>query len=471
MVFSSLIFLGYFLPLFLLGYQLVPYRWKNSFALLGSLFFYAWGAPRFIFVLLVSLSIDFWLAKKLVPGQASFRKRWLVLGLFLNLALLASFKYGPFLLEEVLTLATKLGMDAPHWTAWALPIGISFFTFQKISYLVDVYRGQEKPLDRWQDYALYIMLFPQLIAGPIIRFGEIAAQIRDRQQHIHAQGRAEGMFRFVIGLSKKLLIANPLGAEVDAIFAMESGLHSGLAWVGILAYAFQIYFDFSGYSDMAIGLGRMMGFIIPENFRYPYIASSITDFWRRWHLSLSRWMKDYLYIPLGGNQKGNRRTYLNLWIVFLLSGFWHGAAWTFLLWGAFHGFWLSVERWFRQATAIRWSRYLTIWPTFLISLLGWVIFRAESLTQITDYYWALFVPGSGQLFLGPYFWTLIAIASLISFLPLIPPLEKAFTRFWEDQASSGQFSLLKGATTLILLLACLLEVVSAGFNPFIYFRF
>jgi len=241
----------------------------------------------------------------------------------------------------------SLGMTAVHWTKVVLPIGISFFSFQKLTYSVDVYRKVHGPLNRVTDYAMYILMFPQLIAGPIVRFNEIADQIEDRRNNETAENRLTGFFRFIIGLAKKVLVANVLGEQVDMIFAMDAAeITMGLSWIGIVAYAFQIYFDFSGYSDMAIGIGRMIGFDFPENFNNPYVSQSISEFWRRWHMTLGNFMKNYLYIPLGGNRVSTNKMYFNLWVVFLISGLWHGAAWTFVIWGAFHGLFLILDRLF-----------------------------------------------------------------------------------------------------------------------------
>lgn len=340
MVFSSVLFLFYFLPIFFLVYILIPVKLRNTWALIASLLFYAWGAPIFVFVVSGIIVIDFFIVNKIYESQdRSLRRKLLTVSVILKVGLLAYFKYANFFIENIDVVLQAAGFSKIPWTQVALPIGISFFTFQALTYSVDVYRKVHAPLKSIGDYLLYILLFPQLIAGPIVRYNEIADQLEDRHENENFDNRVLGLFRFIIGLSKKVLIANVLGAEADKAFAFsQDELTSNIAWIGILAYTFQIYFDFSGYSDMAIGLGRMMGFKFPENFNNPYVSQNITEFWRRWHITLGRFMRDYLYIPLGGNRVTVSRMYFNLAFVFIVSGFWHGAAWNFLIWGAYHGF-------------------------------------------------------------------------------------------------------------------------------------
>ncbi|HRW96777.1 MAG TPA: MBOAT family O-acyltransferase, partial [Bacteroidales bacterium] len=328
MVFSSSLFLLYFLPAFLIVYYLLPQKFRNLFTLLSSIFFYAWGAPDFIFIVLGSIVIDYYIVD-LIHKSTLMKARRILLGIsvVINVGMLAWFKYANFLVDNFNEMIGWFGLEPVSWSAVALPIGISFFTFQKLTYSVDVFRKVHPPLHKVTDYAMYILMFPQLIAGPIVRFNEIADQIENRRTFETIDERLLGFFRFVVGLMKKVLIANVLGEQVDKIFSMQAGqISTPLAWIGIIAYSFQIYYDFSGYSDMAIGLGRMIGFKFPENFNNPYISQNISEFWRRWHITLGRWMRDYLYIPLGGNRVSVYRLYFNLWIVFLLSGLWHGAA-------------------------------------------------------------------------------------------------------------------------------------------------
>jgi alginate O-acetyltransferase complex protein AlgI len=349
MVFSSIIFLILFLPAFILVYQFVGKKYKNRFILFASILFYSWGAPKFVFALLLVTTVDFYFVKSLAASEnPKKRKLFLAASLIMNLGLLAYFKYANFFIDNVNAVFCAFGMEEINWVKIILPIGISFYTFETITYVVDVYRKVHAPLKHFWDYQLYIILFPKLIAGPIVRFHSIADQISERNETV--DDKLQGFIRFCIGLGKKILIANVLGAQADLIMDQQpEQLSTIMSWIGIIAYTFQIYFDFSGYSDMALGLGRMMGFNFPENFNNPYNSRSITEFWRRWHISLGQWMKNYLYIPLGGNQvKSKFRLFFNLWIVFLISGLWHGASWSFVLWGAFHGFFLIMDRIFLQ---------------------------------------------------------------------------------------------------------------------------
>ncbi|MCD4735918.1 MAG: MBOAT family protein, partial [Bacteroidales bacterium] len=333
---------------------------KNYFVLAASLIFYAWGAPGFIYIVLASIVIDFYVVAYMAKSEGRKKNLLLTLSVLINGGLLLYFKYANFFIDNINAVVSGLGYNEIVWIKIALPIGISFFTFQKLTYTVDVYRKVYHPLKKVTDYALYILMFPQLIAGPIVRFNEIAGQIEDRSRNENLNNRITGFFRFTIGLAKKVLIANVMGEHVDAVFELSpEQLTTLTTWIGILAYAFQIYFDFSGYSDMAIGLGRMMGFDFPENFRNPYISQSITEFWRRWHITLGKWMRDYLYIPLGGNRGSGMRTYFNLWVVFLISGLWHGAAWNFVLWGVFHGFFLVMERLFLLKFYVRAGKFVS----------------------------------------------------------------------------------------------------------------
>ena len=320
----------------MLIYHFIDKQYKNGFILLASIFFYAWGAPKFIFVILFTTFLDFHLVRWMDKTESNTkRKLMLLLSVSVNLGLLFYFKYSNFFIENVNVCLSLFGDKQIHWTKLILPIGISFYTFETITYVVDVYRRVHKPLTNFWDYQLYIILFPKLIAGPIIRYHDLADQIVDRKETV--DDKLTGFYRFGLGLAKKVLIANQMGIVADEIFGSNySELDTMTAWVGSIAYTFQIYFDFSGYSDMAIGLAKMIGFKFPENFNNPYISQSITEFWRRWHMTLGSWMRNYLYIPLGGNKVGKTRLYFNLWIVFLASGLWHGASWSFIFWGSFH---------------------------------------------------------------------------------------------------------------------------------------
>lgn len=334
MVFSSITFLIFFFPLFMLAYHFIDKQYKNILLLCASIFFYSWGAPKFVFILLATTTLDFYLVKSLDNAKTDgLRKLFLVLSLLMNLGLLAYFKYANFFIDNINAVLSVGGMHNVTWTKIILPIGISFYTFETVTYVVDVYRKVHKPLNNFWDYQLYIILFPKLIAGPIVRFHSIANQITERNETI--DDKLQGFTRFCVGLGKKILIANVLGGQADEIMNQNPDwLTTSSAWLGIVAYTFQIYFDFSGYSDMALGIGKMIGFTFPENFDNPYNAQSITEFWRRWHISLGAWMKNYLYIPLGGNKVDTQwRLFFNLWFVFLVSGLWHGALWNFVIWG------------------------------------------------------------------------------------------------------------------------------------------
>ncbi len=495
MVFSSILFLLYFLPVFLIIYYLLPYKIKNLWVLAASIFFYSWGAPDFIFIVLGSIIADFYLVKYIHKAEKP-AKIWLAgISVFLNVGLLAYFKYANFFIDNVNDLLGQFGHTPVHWIAIALPIGISFFTFQKITYAIDVYRNVHAPLKRIVDYAMYILMFPHLIAGPIVRFNLVADQIEDRRYNETVENRINGFYRFVIGLSKKVLIANVLGAEVDKIFAMDAlSLGTGQAWTGIIAYAFQIYFDFSGYSDMAIGLALMIGFNFPENFNNPYISQSITEFWRRWHMTLGRFMREYLYIPLGGNRVSTARLYLNLWIVFFLSGLWHGAAWNFVAWGAFHGFFLVADRLFLLKILEKIGKAPAMIFTFFVSLIGWVLFRSENLGYALDYLKTMFsFSGNGQpVELERKFIVILILAIIFSFMAAIRGVEawqnrvlgireawKPGTANWELRTANWELGTAnwelgtgwKFGFILIFMLFSLAAVISTGFNPFIYFRF
>ena len=390
------------------------------------------------------------------------------------MGLLAYFKYANFFVDNVNAILGSIGVENVGWTAVALPIGISFYTFQKLSYSLDVYKSKHAPLENFGDYALYIILFPQLIAGPIVRFNEIADQLLDRSEHETVDDRLLGFFRFCIGLAKKVLVANVVGQVADSAFALEGdALTFYWAWIGTLAYTMQIYFDFSGYSDMAIGLGRMMGFVFPENFNNPYISSSITEFWRRWHMTLSRWMKDYLYIPLGGNRKGVSRTYFNLWMVFLLSGLWHGASWNFVIWGAYHGLFLVLERLFLSNFYQKIGRLPSVLFTFVVAMFGWVLFRTETLPQAIHFYGALFSFNEqvGAPNLSTEFNVTMVFALCFSFMAIVPRIERFTNDALKLIESSVLISTFKTVIAVFLLVFCLSMITASGFNPFIYFKF
>ena len=479
MVFSSSIFLLWFLPVFLAVYFLVGKRLKNAVALVASLLFYGFGSPKFLLVLLLSITIDFFLVRQIdKSADAKRRKLFLVFSIILNIGLLAYFKYANFFVDNFNALLSAFGASPVRWTKVVLPIGISFFTFQKMSYSVDVYRKTSAPLKSIADYALFIMLFPQLIAGPIVRYNEIADQITDRSANETSDNRILGFYRFVIGLSKKMLIANILAEYVDQVFALPTNqIGLSTAWLGILAYTFQIYFDFSGYSDMAIGIGRMIGFRFPENFNNPYISRNVTEFWKRWHMTLGSWMMDYLYIPLGGNRKGKRRTYLNLWIVFFLSGLWHGAAWTFVAWGAYHGLFICLDKLLKvkgkKEHLSPLTSYLSILLTFVIVMIGWVLFRADTIDYALRYIGAMFGSNgsSAALFVNSQFVVTLIVAAFFSFFGMTKAGDKALDFFFNRKTYNTKQYIWVGLLMIILLVLSASFILKGSFNPFIYFRF
>ncbi len=476
MVFSSSLFLLYFLPVFLLFYHLVPAKLKNWVILFASLFFYAWGAPKFVFVVVGSVIIDFYIVGAIHKSKVQKDRHWLLaISIGINLGLLLYFKYANFFVENFNTTLNFIGIDGVRWTSVALPIGISFYTFQTLTYSIDVFRGTHKPLKTPIQYLVYIMLFPQMIAGPIVRFNEIADQIEDRKNLETLDNKLLGFFRFGIGLAKKVLIANVLGAEADRVFAMaEVDLTTPIVWIGTMAYTFQIYYDFSGYSDMAIGLGKILGFKFPENFNNPYVSQSITEFWRRWHITLGSFMRDYLYIPLGGSRvETKKRLYFNLWIVFLLSGLWHGAAWNFVLWGAFHGVFLILDRLILLRVYKVLGKYPSILMTFVITMVGWVLFRSKSIDQANGMIKKMFVMDFRSIdhYLDREFWFILFVAIIFAFITIFNfglKLEnKAF--YAEKYSIKGYF--LSTFLFLIFMILCIGAITSSGFNPFIYFRF
>ena len=483
MVFSSTIFLFLFLPIVLLIHFLLRgVAPRNLFLLIASLVFYAWGEQLFALIMIASIAINygFGLGIERLRGQQS-AKLLLIASIVLNLGLLILFKYSNFLVSNLNSLLGGAYLQPVSW-ATHLPAGISFFTFHAISYVIDIYRQDCKPQKNPIKVALYFDFFPQLIAGPIVRYHEIEQQLSQRT--ITIEGFALGVRRFVLGLGKKVLIANTLAGPVDKIFAIPTEqLTPGLAWFGIGCYTLQIYFDFSGYSDMAIGLGYLFGFKLPENFNYPYISRSIREFWRRWHISLSNWLRDYLYIPLGGNRCSPVRNYFNLLTVFLLCGFWHGASWNFVIWGLFHGFFLVLER--QSAMKFLETLWLPVqWLyALLVIIVGWVFFRADTLPHAIAFLQAMvgIYRGDGVEYHTALYWNseiaLVLCLGAIAATPFLPLLVQGYQRL---------VSCLKGPTiTIADLIAYSSGLVSLGaiftfsvmkiaagtYNPFIYFRF
>ena len=482
MVFSSIIFLFFFLPLTLLLNLVVPRRLRNTALLAVSLLFYAWGEGTYVLLMLGCITLNY-LSGLLIARAASERGRKLLMALVvvLNLLPLIYFKYAHFLLANISRLFGLLHLDhSLSLDPVPLPIGISFFTFHALSYVVDVYRRIVTPQKNLLDMGLYIALFPQLVAGPIVRYHDIAPQLKKRS--VKVEDFAVGVERFVFGLGKKVLLANPVGAMADQIFSLQAGELSSLAaWLGILCYSLQIYYDFSGYSDMAIGLARMFGFQLLENFNYPYISRSIREFWRRWHISLSNWFRDYLYIPLGGNRKGSFRTGCNLVLVFFLCGFWHGASWNFIIWGLIYGFFLVLERGRLGAWLDRSPVLVQRFYTLLVVLNAWVFFRAETLDQALRYLGAMYgfraAPSIYPLVainLDPGFWTILVLALLLS-APVYPTLEGYLRgkreQSWAQQGLALAAPLVKLCLVGLLLVFASMNLATGAYNPFIYFRF
>lgn len=476
MVFSSPIFLFLFLPTVLGLYFASPKRAHNSILLVASLLFYAWGEPRFIAVMLASVLGNYILAMLVEAAKPGFR-RHLAIGatVFLNLGLLGFYKYANFVVENVNFLR---GLVFPASTPYPLvpielPLGISFFTFHALSYVLDVYRGDARAQRQPFTLALYIAFFPQLVAGPIVRYHEISDQLFDRRSSVPTF--AAGAERFMLGLAKKMLIANVVAVPADALFTLDpTKLTTAGAWLGIVCYSLQIYFDFSGYSDMAIGLAALFGFRFPENFNYPYISQSLTEFWRRWHMSLSRWFRDYVYIPLGGNRGSTYRTYFNLITIFFLCGLWHGASWVFVVWGLYHGSFLVFERMGLGTKLTSLPRVLRHAYAILVFMIGWVFFRSTTLGQATAFLGAMAGRGSAaQLDLNLYVnkeVMLAIVVGLVASTPVVPFSRQKLAAMPNGPLTRGAGVLRVGAFVTCFLFSAMR--LSAGtYNPFIYFRF
>lgn len=471
MVFSSNIFLFFFLPIFLIAYFVTPQKFRNYTLLLFSLIFYAYGAPDFVFLLVGECIINYFIVRGMAKTEKTSTKKWLcALSVIMALGLLLYFKYANFFMENLNAILGWMHHEPVGWMKVALPIGISFFTFQSITYTLDVYRGTTPPSEKLTDYVLYIMMFPQLIAGPIVNYNSVAAQLVERTSTM--EDRVVGFYRFIIGLGKKVLIANTLAAYADQVFAMNyADLATSTAWIGILSYTFQIYFDFSGYSDMAIGIGKMMGFKFPENFNDPYTSRSVTEFWKRWHMTLGNFIMNYLYIPLGGNRKGKGRMYLNLWLCFLLSGLWHGASWTFVLWGAFHGLFICADKLFLKDLLKKAGKLPAVILTFFVVNMGWVLFRVDTAADAGGFYQALFAFKGGLTQPADLlFWFTFGLAVVFSFLTLFKGGQRLQDTIFADHYSKG-LSWTMFAICLVLLILSAGSLCVSDFNPFIYFRF
>jgi len=468
MVFTTHIFIFYFLPLFLLVYFNLPYRWRNLWITVASYVFYGWWQPWFVCLMMFTTVMDFIWGRVITrPGATpAQRKAAVVACVVTNLGFLGFFKYYMFTAATLNQLLALVGAEPFRVLRVMLPIGISFYTFHSLTYIIDLYRGHATPARSFTDFSAFVALFPDLVAGPIIRYKTLAAQLAFRE---HTVTRfASGVCIFILGFAKKILLANPCGHVADAVFNAGHPLALD-AWVGVLAYAFQIYFDFCGYSDMAVGLGRMLGFEFLKNFDAPYRSESITEVWRRWHISLSSVLRDYLYFPLGGNRKGETRTYVNLAVVMLLGGLWHGAKWNFVVWGAYHGLLLGWERWRgKQSVYQAWPSGLRIALTFFLMLFSWVLFRADTLTGAMQYFGAMFglapISSTAPLLAAdlytPYRLLILAVCAGLVFQPLQ-------AHDWAQRPQTWA----RTALLLPLFVFSLMTMFSQAFNPFLYFQF
>ncbi len=472
MLFYEPLFLFLFFPIVFAAFMAVR-RWPGArvaVLLLASLFFYLWSEPLFVPVVLVTCRIEYDLSK-LIHRSAGRRRLWLTLGVLMNVGVLFYYKYTGFAVNNLNVLLTNANLSPWNIAAIALPIGVSFIVFEKITYLVDVYRRRSEPAPTFSRYLLYVLLFPKLLAGPIIKYHELESQLAVAGGSRGSDMR-DGFQRFMLGVVKKTILADTLASGADMTFATNAGpVGFADAWWGVIFFTFQIYIDFSAYSDMAIGLARIFGFRLNENFNKPYISCSITEFWRRWHISLSTWIRDYLYVPLGGNRVPVWRRYSNLWICFLASGLWHGAAWTYVAWGAYNGLFLVLERVFLLRWLDRMPRLAANSLTFLITMAGWTVFRAASLGQAGTFLSAMVQPGlaggSTTIWRTSPMMTAVVAAACVSFLPRVPGFERCATtvmaRPW------GRFSV-EMLVSLLFLLA-LAKALADPFKPFLYFRF
>lgn len=466
MVFSSTIFLCVYLPLVLLGYYICPKKGKNLFLLIVSLIFYAWGEPKYVFLMIFSILVNY-VFGLLMDKHRENKKRLkllLVISVIIDLGLLSVFKYTDFIITNINSVFGA-GFDLLNI---ALPIGISFYTFQAMSYTIDVYRDNVRVQRNLIDFGMYITMFPQLIAGPIVRYSDVQDQLAER--NVTTADFSEGIMRFVVGLGKKVLLANQMGAVWTQIYALGGDISALMAWTGAAAYTFQIYFDFSGYSDMAIGLGRMFGFKFPENFRYPYESVSITDFWRRWHITLSTWFKEYLYIPLGGNRRGLARQALNLLIVWTLTGFWHGAGWNFVMWGLYYFAILFIEKLFLLKALDKLPRLLRHAYALLLIVIGWVIFASDDVSVMLPYLGSMF--GANGALGGMDVYTLLTRAALmvICCVASTELPRRLFVTAAGKMNEKAAFTV-KSVLTLTLLALSVVFLIGDSYNPFLYFRF
>ena len=466
MVFSSLMFMFVFLPLVLLVYYLLPKKFRNLFLLAADLFFYGWGEPVLVFLMVFSIVINY-IAGLLIDKQKDNQRRKktiLIISVIIDLGMLAFFKYAGFISENLQIILPFLNIPALEIP---LPIGISFYTFQIMSYTIDVYRGDTEVQHNLVSFGTYVSLFPQLIAGPIVRYSEVDKQLADR--HENPEQFAKGIRLFMLGLSKKVLLANTMGLLWDTLREM-TGRGALASWVGIIAFTFQIYFDFSGYSDMARGLGNMFGFEFLINFNYPYISKSITEFWRRWHISLGTWFREYVYIPLGGNRKGKVRTVINLLIVWMLTGFWHGASWNFLLWGLYFGIILVIEKLFLLKYLEKAPNFISHIYALLLIMFGWVLFYYSDdvggFKALSEFIPTMF---TGGLISNDALHTVIAYlpALLTGAVASTPIIRKIYFKLKDKKG----FTAFEIAAVIFLLVICTASLVNNAYNPFLYFKF
>lgn len=466
MIFSSIPFLFFFFPFFLLLYYIVPFKYKNIILLIFSLIFYAWGEPIYITLMVFSSVVDYMngLMIEKYKNDEKKKKKFLILSIIINLSLLGFFKYADFLINSF----NNIFNTSIPLLKLGLPIGISFFTFQTMSYSIDVYRGEVKAEKNFLTFMTYVSMFPQLIAGPIVRYETVSQELHERE--INFKHFSNGLLRFMRGLFKKVLIANNVG-YLWSILSTSTSLSTLSAWLGIIAFTFQIYFDFSGYSDMAIGMGKMLGFNYLENFNYPYIAQSITDFWRRWHISLSSWFRDYVYIPLGGSRVKKIINIRNIFIVWMLTGFWHGASWNFVLWGIYYGILLLLEKFILKKYIDKLPKTLKHLYTIILVIIGWLIFAFEDMTLLISYSKTMlglngkFIDSTFIYYFSNYF--IILVISTIFSLPIYEKIEK-FLKIRKNTKIKFAFTLI---IYIVLLIITTSYLVSDTYNPFLYFRF
>jgi len=467
MVFSSLVFMFIYLPVVLAVYYLVPVKWRNLWLFIVNLVFYGWGEPVYILLMMLSILINYISGIIICTNRDTNRKKAktaLIINTAINLALLMFFKYFDFIAEN---LALIPGLDFIKPLGISLPIGISFYTFQTMSYPIDVYRGDTVSQRSFINFGTYVALFPQLIAGPIVRYKDVDDQLEQRDMNLDKF--ADGIRRFIVGLGKKVLLANNIGMLWDAFYATPTAELSTIgAWLGIIAFSFQIYFDFAGYSDMAIGLGKMLGFEFLENFNYPYISKSITEFWRRWHISLGTWFRDYVYIPLGGNRKGLSRQFINILIVWALTGIWHGASWNFLFWGLYYALLLAIEKafllkWLKKAPAV----VSHIYTMFLV-VIGWTLFAIDDVSTLGRYIGVMFGAGGAGLMSAQVLYYLRSYGPMLIILIIasIPLGKKLFNKL-----PAKVQSVLVPILIVFVLVIATAYLVDSTYNPFLYFRF